>query len=221
MRFSVAAVFAGAAVVSAGMHGKPTDTEYSTSYYTVTSCPPTVTSCPEKSTVVSSSVYYTSTVYSTKVHTVTSCPEEKTECPLKHTKVVTDVVPISTTVCPLPTTTPSHNKTSEMPFYPTATSKPKVFSTGVSPKSSSEEACPTVSVKTIHTSVTTVVPTVIYETVSVPCPTSTVKVVPSAGTGAPRPSSTASPTGITAGAGSIGGSVLFAAAAGLVAVVMA
>jgi len=217
MRFSVVVVLAGAAMVSA--NGHDTETEYSTSYYTVTSCPPSVHSCPAKST---SDVYYTSTVYSTKVKTITACPEEKTDCPLKHTIVVTDVVPVSTTVCPVTAThAPSYqNTTSGKPFYPIS-SKP--FSTGISsPQSTAPAACPMVSVKTISTSVTTVVPTVIYETVSIPCPTTTAKAVPS---GAPCHGAnctvTAHPTAVTAGAGSIGGSVLFAVVAGFVALVMA
>jgi len=230
MRFSVVAIFAGAAMVSAHHgHGgdEPVSTEYTTDYETVTSCEPTVHDCPAESTVVTSKVYpvYTSTVYSTNVYTVTSCPPEKTDCPVEETVEVTEVVAVSTTVCPYtPSPTPYANTTVEaQPYYPTVTltSSAKPFSTGVS--APSEAVCPEVSVKTIHTSVTTVVPTVIYETVSIPCPTTTEKVVPSASAcyGANCTAAAPAATVVTAGAGSIGGSLFLAAVVGIVAVVMA
>ncbi len=86
------------------------------------------------------------TAYSTEYITVTSCAPEVTNCPARtHTKVY-----------PIVTKGYSNATTG---YYPTGTGAPA--------------ACPTYSVKTISTSVTTVIPTVIYETVSIPCPTTT------------------------------------------------
>ncbi|KAF6811610.1 mixed-linked glucanase [Colletotrichum sojae] len=44
----------------------------------------------------------TSTVYETNIKTITSCPPTKTDCPARHTpEVVTEVVPVTTTICPV------------------------------------------------------------------------------------------------------------------------
>lgn len=235
MRFTATAVaFAGAAAAA-------NSTLLSTEYITVTSCAPTVTNCPAASTTVSSKVFEVtpSTVYTTTVKTITSCAPEVTNCPGKSGYVVTETIPVSTTLCPVTSTKPWGNGTF-VPHPPTkATDKPYPPTTGVPtyPKcdgvgcvvpslSSVKPACPTYSVKTISTSVTTVVPTVIYETVSVPCPAT----VPSpSGTGVPKPPVggnatvpvTKPTTPVTAGAASLGGSAVLAAAAGLAAVFLA
>lgn len=107
-----------------------TSTIYSTTTYTVDSCPPEVTDCPwspEKPDVVtrtyavgttvcavtatetetaSPSAYLpagwtTSTVYTTATYTITSCKPEVTDCPAKIGQVTTEVVPAYTTVCPI------------------------------------------------------------------------------------------------------------------------
>jgi len=77
-----------------------TSTLYTTRTYTVTSCAPTVTNCPNKPHVTTEVVPYTTTVcpaseaqYTTKTITVTSCPPEVIDCP--GTPYVT------TTVCPI------------------------------------------------------------------------------------------------------------------------
>lgn len=212
MRFAVAAVaFAGAVMAES--------TVYSTEYYTVTSCGPTVTDCPASSTAVHSSVIplTTSTVYSTTVKTVTSCAATVTNCPAHSTVVVTETIPISTTICPVSASSTKYYNTTEVskPAY-TYTSETAAFTT------SKAAACPTYSVKTISTSVTTVVPTVIYETVSIPCPTTA---SPSSGFTTPYTNGT-SPTKtpvatVTAGASTMGNSLFVAAAAGLAAIVFA
>ncbi|KAK3380075.1 hypothetical protein B0T24DRAFT_547500 [Lasiosphaeria ovina] len=213
MRFTVAVLaFAGAAIA-----GEIESTVYSTDYTTITSCAETVTDCPARSTVVSSSVIplTTSTVFSTTTRTVTNCPETVTNCPAHSTEVVTEVVAVSTTICPVeeaasteapvviltnssvkPSSTPS-----VIPYYPSGL-------TTVAP------ACPTYSVKTISTSYTTVIPTVVYETIAVPCPTITSTPPPAANTTIPQ-----GPV-VTAGAAGVSGSLFFAAAAGLVAVAL-
>jgi len=224
MRFAAATVVAGAALAAASY--KPDSTVYSTDYVTITSCAPTVTDCPAESTVVSSTVIplTTSTVYSTKVYTVTDCPDTVTHCPADATVVVTETVPVSTTVCPVSTpggghwgSWPSKNATAPGPW----TTKSAESSAPWPTKSVSKaaEACwPSKSVKTISTSVTTVIPTVIYETVDVPCPT--VVPVPT-GSWPSKNGTVPKPPPVTAGAASMGSSLLFAAAAGLAAVVLA
>lgn len=220
MRSAVAAIVLAGAVMANSDHKS---TVYSTEYFTVTSCGPTVTNCPASSTVVHSSVYplTTSTIYSTQYKTITSCAPTVTKCPAGSTVVVTETVPVSTTVCPVTaivTPTKYQNTTEAKPTYPPTTV------TTLSPDTSKAPACPTYSVKTISTSYTTVVPTVIYETVSIPCPTSTTTAKPSVGTSVPYNNGTSTkPPGatVTAGASTMGSSLLVAVAAGLAAVVFA
>ncbi|OTA80658.1 hypothetical protein M434DRAFT_50619, partial [Hypoxylon sp. CO27-5] len=73
-------------------------TVYSTNIYTITSCVPEVTNCPARLAPASS--YTTSTIYSTKIYTVTSCAPSVTNCPAKGS-VTTEIVAVSTTVCPV------------------------------------------------------------------------------------------------------------------------
>ncbi|KAK3357420.1 hypothetical protein B0T25DRAFT_539111 [Lasiosphaeria hispida] len=236
MRFSAAAVVAGAAMAYAhdGPHGAPDSTVYSTDYTTITSCGPTVTDCPARSTVVSSTVipWTTSTVYSTTTYTISDCPDTVTHCPYDSTQVVTEVIPVSTTICPVgdwpaatpvadawPTTTPAGNWGS-WPKNNTAS-----WGTWAPTSSAAAPACPTFSVKTISTSITTVIPTVIYETVSVPCPTpawpAPSAAPPSVPVGGNGTITTPPKATVTAGASTMGSSLLLAAAAGLVAVILA
>lgn len=122
-----------------GNGGHTTETFYSTTVLTVTSCAPTVTDCPGTphattsiipitSTVVpvpsggndetvtatvvpitSTSAgavpggehLTTSTIYSTTIYTVTSCAPAVTDCPGKLGSVTTQIIAISTTVCPV------------------------------------------------------------------------------------------------------------------------
>jgi hypothetical protein len=237
MRFAIATVALAGAVLAQEVSEEAQSTVYSTEYYTVTSCAAEVTNCPASSTVVESSVFpiTTSTIYSTVVSTVIDCPETVTHCPADSTVVVTETVAVSTTVCPVVPTVPAsstgaHYGNSSVPVvhppYPTS-SHDGVNPSHVAPSSTFVTAapeCPTTSVRTISTSITTVIPTVIYETVKVACPTvpgggnpgvpSPSGVVPSGGV----PSGTKPPTPtFTAGAATMGGSVALAAAAGLLA----
>jgi len=210
MRFAVATVALAGAVFAAEEAAQ--STVYSTQYTTITSCAPEVTNCPAASTVVTSSVVplTTSTVYSTTTRTITDCPDTVTHCPARSTKVVTETIAVSTTVCPVEETE------TEVPEVPKPTGKPSGSGSVISvvPTSTlvtAAPACPTYSVKTIKTSITTVIPTIIYETVEVPCPT-----------GGPKSTPSAKPTGTkpggpiaTAGAATFGASAVFAAAAGL------
>jgi hypothetical protein len=213
MRFAVAAAaLAGTALAA---HGEPQSTVYSTEYYTITSCGPSVTNCPYASTVVSSSVIplTTSTIYSTLTRTVTDCPDTVSHCPADSTVLVTETVAVSTTVCPvvhMPTSTADYEHETDSYVH-----SPHPTSTLVTVAPVPQ--CPGTSVKTIKTSITTVIPTIIYETVEVPCPTGPAS-SPSGYTPSGRPSSTKPPQPtFTAGASTIGRSVALAAVAGLVA----
>ncbi|KAJ9161153.1 hypothetical protein NKR19_g2559 [Coniochaeta hoffmannii] len=219
MRFATVAAFASAAMAHGG---SIQSTVWSTEYHTITSCGPTVTDCPASSTVIKTSSYplTTSTVYTTTVKTVTSCAPEVTNCPAHSTVLVTETKPLYTTVCPV-TESASSTKYSNGTQSATKPASSPIYSTGALTTKTSAAACPTYSVKTISTSVTTVVPTVIYETVSIPCPTTA-----SPSSGFPVPSSNGTVTKppvatVTAGASTMGNSLFVVAAAGLAAVVFA
>ncbi|KAK4200481.1 hypothetical protein QBC40DRAFT_280033 [Triangularia verruculosa] len=238
MRFAVAAVALAGAAIASEVAEEAQSTVYSTEYYTVTSCLAEVTDCPASATVVTSSVFpiTTSTIYATSTYTVTDCPETVTDCPADSTQVVTEVIPISTTVCPVTEVEPTPSATSshyfsnttvvEQPPYPTSVhgepTKPAPVPTFVTVA----PECPGTSIKTISTSITTVIPTVIYETVEVPCPTGGPGVP--GGPGAPAPSGAVPSGGLpsgtnppppvfTAGASTVGGSIALAAVAGFLA----
>jgi hypothetical protein len=226
MRFATVAVLAAGAVMA---DSAAESTVWSTEYHTVTSCAASVTDCPARSTQVMTSSYAmtTSTVYTTNVKTITSCAPTVTNCPAHSTVVVTETKPLYTTVCPVTATatgtkyTNSSSPATSGATKPTGSNIPTYSPTGVL-TTSKAAACPTYSVKTISTSVTTVVPTVIYETVSVPCPTTA---SPSSGFSTPYNNGT-TPTKppvstVTAGASTMGNSLFVVAAAGLAAVVFA
>jgi hypothetical protein len=244
MRFSAAAlVMAGAALAEEAAQS----TVYSTDYVTITSCAPTVTNCPAHSTVVTSSVYpvTTSTIYSTTVRTITQCPPSVPDCPAHSTQVVTETIPVATTVCPVTeTSAPAVGASSTAAFSNSTTAAPVQSQPAVTvlpPTTLSTAApvapeCPGHSVKTISTQITTVIPTVIYETVEVPCATASVVVPPvnppaspSGGIPAPPAGNGTVPTAgspqpsvpVTAGAGAMAGPALLAAAAGLLTVFLA
>jgi len=214
MRFALATVaLAGAALA----HEEAQSTVYSTQYYTITSCPPEVPDCPATKT---SSVVplTTSTVYSTTTRTITDCPDTVTYCPADSTTVVTETVAVSTTVCPVEETETGK------PGKPSSTGSPSNIGGGSSfppyPSSTlttAAPACPTTSVKTIKTSITTVIPTIIYETVEVPCPTGGASSTKSTPSGKPTGTNPGGPIA-TAGAATFGASAVLAAAAGLFAV---
>lgn len=104
MRFTAAAaaVMAGTAFAS-----DATSTDYTTRLVTVTACPETVTDCPARSTQVQTTTIplTTKTLYSTRVHTITSCAPTVTNCPAHSTVVTTETVAVSTTICPVGTST--------------------------------------------------------------------------------------------------------------------
>ncbi|KJK77378.1 hypothetical protein H634G_07117 [Metarhizium anisopliae BRIP 53293] len=209
----------------------------------------------------------TSTVYSTKVHTITSCAPQVTNCPAHSTIVSTETVAVSTTICPVgpPTsvpvpvvpvpTVPGHGNNSTGVVVPPpasshvvpppassgpATQGPPPAASTNSPvtQAPAPPACPAPSVTAITKSYTTVLTSVEYSTIEVPCPpTGTVP----QGTGiSPVPTGPANPPSggnppaggngttpggnpppVTAGAASFAGSAVFAAVAGIAAFVLA
>ncbi|CAK7264199.1 hypothetical protein SEPCBS119000_000867 [Sporothrix epigloea] len=241
MRFAAAALFFAGAVMAGTEVAE--STIYSTEYETITSCAPEVTNCPAR-TNTKVHPLTTSTVFSTTIHTITSCAPEITNCPARSTVYSTEIVAISTTICPVTASSGwSYYNTTMGASTPSGAASPSGgmgsgsgsgcngscpgsgsgSGSGAGPSGgagamTTPAACtPTYSVKTISTSVTTVIPTVIYETVAVPCPTSSAG---STGTGTGSyvaPSSTI----VTAGAGNVAFSGVLAAAAGLAAIFLA
>ncbi|KAK5989934.1 hypothetical protein PT974_08197 [Cladobotryum mycophilum] len=214
MRFTVAAAVL-ATSVSAQVNlftDAPVSTAYTTQLITITACPETVTDCPARSTTVSTAVVpvTTSTIYATHVHTITACAAEVIDCPAHSTIVSTETIAISTTVCPVTATaTPigGWNGTAVVPpAGPTGT--------GALP-------LPALSYTTVLTSVE-------YSTVEVPCPTAPAgnPPPPASGTGVPPPVFTPPAGNGTVpppvnGAAAFSGSALLAAAAGVVALILA
>lgn len=202
MRFATAAAFLATSVM-AQTAVEPTSTAYVTKHVTVTQCPETVTDCPARSkttSVITSTIpLTTSTVYTTKVHTITSCAPTVTNCPAHSTVYSTETISLSTTICPVAESTTAPWGNSTIPGgKPTGkpTSTPIAVPTGGNsvPTSVATQApaCPTYSVTAITKSYTTVLTSVEYSTVAIPCPTqpgapSGNGPAPPAGTGAPKP----------------------------------
>ncbi|KZL82783.1 gpi anchored serine-rich protein [Colletotrichum incanum] len=209
-------------VVSSSVEPWTTSTIYTTKVSTVTSCAPEVTNCPAHSTVV---------VTKTEAISTTVCPV--TETGAKPTPTAPVVVPPPSgnngTVPAVPTK--SEGVPPAKPTTETGVKPVPVTTGGVAPSvskpatlaTSAASECPGVSVKTISTSVTTVIPTVIYETVQVPCPTpskpsATIPGVPTGGNGTAVPPTK---TPVTAGAAGLTGSAVLAAVAGVAAFIFA
>lgn len=236
MRFSTAAVI----MAGSALAGDATSTDYTTQLVTITACPETVTDCPARSTQVQTSVVplTTSTVYSTKVHTITSCAPTVTNCPAHSTVVSTETVAISTTVCPVGQPIASNppawgNSTVAAPPAAPVTTSVVVAAPGTSAPvvqlppavTTQAPACPSHSVTAITKSYTTVLTSVEYSTIEVPCPTN------SAPEGTGQPPVPTIPAGgntttpnvpvPTAGAASLAGSAIFAAVAGVAAFILA
>jgi hypothetical protein len=232
MRFTIAAIaLAGSALAH------EVSTAYTTNLITVIDCEPTVTDCPADSTTISTSwvPVTTSVIYTTKVHTITDCGPEVPDCPAHSTITSTESIPVSTTTCDVITSTgyanttyvhPTPSVTLPVPVCPGSPEcPPEETTTAVELPTTEAPACPTMSVTAITKSYTTVLTSVEYSTIEVPCPTTeqpsvslpppTTAVPPPAGnTTTPVP-----PPGNAAG--SVTGSVAFAAIAGVAAYILA
>jgi len=241
MRFFTAAAFLAAGAFA----GEPVSTDYTTKLVTVTDCEPTVTDCPADSTTVQTSTVpmMTSTVYTSKIVTITDCPPEVPDCPAHSTIVSTETIPVSTTICPVPTGEPEHPEEPEMPEEPEHPEQPEVpevptwtqpgnatvTKTEVPQVPTQPPAEPTVCVPTHSTtaitkSYTTVLTSVEYSTIEVPCETEAPTTMPSVSFTQPPPAGNTTvpePPVPTGAAGSLAGSAVFAAAAGVAAFVLA
>ncbi|KAK0763030.1 hypothetical protein N5P37_004013, partial [Trichoderma harzianum] len=234
MRFTVAAAVLATSVLAQ----EPVSTDYTTELVTITACPETVTNCPAHSTVLSTETVAVST---------TICPVTATATP---TVVPTSQVWSNSTGVVYPTG-PAGGESSapvSVPVYSIpavsspvysapAGSSPAVTSgyaapTGGAPGapiSSAAPVCPSSSVIAVTKSYTTVLTSVEYQTVAVPCPTA-----PAGGNGAPSGTGAVPPqptgpagngtTGVPPpvnGAASFAGSAVFAAVAGVAALILA
>lgn len=211
MRFTVAAAF----LATGAMATKPIYTDYTTKLVTVTDCGPDVPYCPAHSTHIQTShvPVTTSTVYTSHVVTVTDCGPEVPDCPAHSTIVSTETVPVSTTVCEVPTDVPQPPPGNGTVPVPPPTETPGPVPT---------VCVPSHSTTAITKSYTTVLTSVEYSTIEIPCETETP--IPSVTLAPPPPAgNTTVPTGPvpTGGAGSLAGSAFFAAAAGLAAFILA
>ncbi|CAG8983803.1 hypothetical protein HYALB_00006769 [Hymenoscyphus albidus] len=203
MQFTVAA----AAFMASAVMATPGATVYSTMEVTITSCAPTVTNCPARSTVVSTTSFpVVPTPNPYPVHSPSPVPVVPSPAPYVHHNAS---VPAA-----------SATKNSGTPYNPVsvanespAPSEPAVPEKPVGP-------APQISVVAI----TSCVPTVIYQTITVsptlkpsaPVPSSTGSInIPKNVT---TPIATPTPTAFTGSAAGLQGSAAFAAVAGLVAI---
>jgi len=122
MRFAASTLFAGLAAASvyqsAPPQGPPKGSQSAPGM-------PSASLPPKESPPVSSKQapeLTTSTIYSTQYHTVTSCASTVTNCPAHSTVVVTDIIAVSTTVCPVEQAQPTG--ASSKPAAPVVSSKP-------------------------------------------------------------------------------------------------
>ncbi|KAL0932055.1 GPI anchored serine-rich protein [Colletotrichum truncatum] len=202
-------------VVSSSVVPLTTSTIYTTKVQTITSCAPQVTNCPAGSTVV---------VTRTEAVSTTVCPVTETGVKPTPTGPVAPPPGGNNGTHPVPSKSipgkpiESVTKPAQVPVT-TGGALPSVSKPATLVSSPAAPVCPGVSIKTISTSVTTVVPTVIYETVQIPCPTpskpsATIPGVPTGGNGTAVPPTK---TPVTAGASGLSGSVVLAAIAGVAA----
>lgn len=238
MKFATAAAFFAATVAAGSVDAD--STVYETQLVTISRCPETVTDCPleSKTMHVTTSMVpmTTSTIYTTNTHTITSCGPEVVSCPAHSTVIKTEIVPVSTTVCPVTATqTPVTSAPWGNSTVPVATSSCETTAVPTGPA----ECKPSHSVTAITKSYTTVLTSVEYSTVEIPCPTKAPVCPggencppPALSTGAPvcPGPNCVQPTGgnngttappVTGGAAAFTGSAVFAAVAGLAAFILA
>jgi hypothetical protein len=217
MQFTVAAVVLASTAMAHFQH-ESVSTAYETEVLTITRCPPTVPNCPASS--LTTEVTTTSYLLPTTSAEVPAVPTVEVPVP----EVPSVVVP--TSYANHTVGIPSH----EVPQVPTTTAVelPVPTTTAVELPVPTTEAplCPGSSVIAVTKSYTTVLTSVEYSTVEVPCATETPVVPPpveSVPVVVPPPASntTVPVPPPSSGAGSVVGSALFAAAAGIVAVIMA
>jgi hypothetical protein len=186
----------------------------------------------------------TSTVYTTKVHTITDCGPEVPDCPAHSTIIKTETIPVSTTVCPVVTETPEKPEHPEVPEVPEVPEKPEhpevpehptwthpgtnataTHVPGVpTPPAEVPSVCvPSHSTTAITKSYTTVLTSVEYSTIEIPCETEAPTTIPTVSfTQPPVGGNTTVPEVPAPGAaGSLAGSAFLAGLAGVAAFVLA
>ncbi|PHH60687.1 hypothetical protein CDD81_1339 [Ophiocordyceps australis] len=203
-------------------------TAYSTKVHTITSCAPDVTDCPAHSTVMSTQTYPVS------IPTMPAGPPSSMLYPSPSSNK-TNVGPSAVPSGPVGGNSPEASEPVET--EPVETEPVETEPVETEPSQSTETQAPVCqgsSVTAITKSYTTVLTSVEYSTIEAPCatgvppqgPSGTVSVpvvtppVPTQAIPPPGGNNTIPPP-ITAGASSVAGSVLFAAGAGLVAVMLA
>lgn len=202
MRFATVALMAGVAAAK---------TVYQTDYVTITSCGPEVPNCPASSTVTYSSTYAVSTTSPVEAY------------PTKPAGEYPVYPPVATSSTKPGQEYPVHTPSVPAEEYP-------VVSTSATKPGQDTPVYPTAGVSTSVVTYSTCVPTVSYSTVTVyPSKPATYPVGPTGGNptaphptgGYPTHSAPPSyPTVPVAGAPKTAGSVILAAAAGVVAVLL-
>lgn len=178
--------------VSSNVHTLTQSTVYSTQLVTVTSCAPEVTDCPSRSTVTSQQVVSSTLLVSAGTTITPSAGAETTPAPeAESTPAATPESATSTSpyqaapppaessstdsVSPVNESAPPQGASSVPAAGGYTASSPASMTTSVSPVFTTGGAVcvPTYTVQAVTSSVTTVIPTVIYQTVSVPCASAT------------------------------------------------
>jgi len=214
-----------------------TSTVYATSIHTITSCGPEVTNCPAHSTVLSTETIAISTTICPVTATATPTVVPTSQVWSNSTGVVYPTgpaggessAPVSVPVYSIPAVS-SPVYTAPAASSPAVTSGYAAPTGGASyPSGPAAPVCPSSSVIAVTKSYTTVLTSVEYQTVAVPCPTAPAGGNPGSpsGTGAapPQPTGPAGNGTIgvppVSGAGSFTGSAVFAAVAGVAALILA
>lgn len=179
--------------VSSNVHTLTQSTVYSTELVTITSCAPEVTDCPAKSTVTSQTVISSTLLVSagttitpaavTPTTTSTPAAVETTSSayvavppPAESESSSSAPSSATTSVSPVGESAPPQGASGVPTGAGFTASSPASMTTSVSPvfTTGAGGVCvPTYTVQAITSSVTTVIPTVIYQTVAVPCASST------------------------------------------------
>jgi hypothetical protein len=229
MQFSLATLAVLATAVMAET------TLFVTEEVTITSCAPTVTNCPARSTVVSLTTYpvitgtaaptpVTYTRFTTIVNTITSCAPTVTNCP--YGSLTSTVIPITSTIAPptngtiytAPAPKPTASVSNPAPVVPaTSVPAPSVVTVTVN-------YCPApTSLVAVPVKPSTTAPAVPVVPV---VPSGSVPVVPSVSASPSKPANgtavtTTTPPKFTGAAATMSGSLGAVAVAGLIAVFFA
>ncbi|KAL7936347.1 hypothetical protein V8C35DRAFT_297608 [Trichoderma chlorosporum] len=214
-----------------------TSTVYTTNIHTIISCGPEVTNCPAHSTVLSTETVAVSTTVAPVSATATPTVVATSQVWSNSTGAVYPTAPAGgASSAPVSVPVYSIPAVSSPAYSAPAASSPAVTSGyaaptgGSAPSGPAAPVCPSSSVIAVTKSYTTVLTSVEYQTVAVACPTAPAGGAPvggaPSGTGVAPPQVTG-PAGNgtsvppVSGAGSFTGSAVFAAVAGVAALILA